>query len=473
METKSVNYQFAHRLLPDYVQEENRLLNRFFMTEELPNAFSIYMNVLYESCCGPEQYKAAKEKNFEESVFEITEEKFSEHISLVIIKMPEPKEWAEPKYLLFAFAIGDELFTYNSLSRVCKSRIRYFVYELGEDKGEEVYYVCEWAKNGNHLNYNYLPEPSLENFVNRVKEILDENLSAGVGVDAAAALFEYGYACFEKKEYEAAIEHFTKLIELGDKENGYFWRGRANLENGNYDAAVKDLKLSLEDNNYFAPAVVEEITKAMELKGEEDAEYYLFRGIAYYDSGNFDDAIKDFTKAIELRGDADDYHWRGCAYEENKNNYDAAIKDFTKAMELRDKENIDDYVWRGNSYFGNRNYDAAIKDFTKAIELKDKENFHNYYCYHYRGEAYLENGNYDAAIQDLTKAIDLGIPEDELYKANFDDYFLRGKAYFGKGNSEAAKRDLYKATEITPEFEETERYKEFKELLSNAVGDKS
>ncbi len=170
----SINYEFVHRLLPDYVQEEDRLLQRFLMTETIPDMFSVYMNILYKSCCSPEEYKAAKEKGWAESVFEITEEIFSEHISLVMVKMPEPKEWAEAKYLLFAFAPDDEY-----------CRIRYFVCELGELEQENkeyeiVYFVCEWSKNRRHSNYGYLKDPSLENFVNRVKRILNKKWSAPI-----------------------------------------------------------------------------------------------------------------------------------------------------------------------------------------------------------------------------------------------------------------------------------------------------
>jgi len=301
-------YQFVHFFLPDCIKEGEYL----FIDSFLKNLFSQYINALLENFCGTEEYEAIKEKNGG-SLFETTEEKFFENafenISLVIVKMPEPKEWAEAKYLLFALTIGE------------KPSIRYFVYELGRGskKGEKVYFVCEWEKNGSHLNYNYLPEPNLEDFVNRVKEILDKDLSAvtGVeytekGVENAGTLFEYGYACYEKEEYEAAIECFTKLIELGDKENGYYWRGKANLA----------------------------------------------------------------------------------------------------------------------------------------------------------------NGNYDAAIQDLTKAIDLGIPGNE-YEANFYDYYLRGKAYYGINDIDAAKKDLDKALEISPSFIEADGVKEFRELVSNAIGGSS
>jgi len=277
---------FAHRLLPSYIEEEeDNLLESFLMSENIaviPNPFSVLMNIMFKSYCSPEEYKAAEEKNWEESVFEMTEEKFSEHISLAMVKMPEPKEWAEAKYLLFAFAVGDEHFAYkNPASLVCESRVRYFLCELGEDGGKTVYFLCEWAKDGSHINYGVLEDTSLESFANRVKKILERKWSwrAGVISDSVAEGFmsaaeavkladdclQRGISHFKNGDYYAAIEDFTKVIELRQAKNAQdrYWRGFSHKMLGNYHAAMRDLNKALKIDPNFdeAKKLMEEITQ--------------------------------------------------------------------------------------------------------------------------------------------------------------------------------------------------------------------
>lgn len=307
METKSASYRFAHRLLPSYIREdEDKLLESFLISENIaiaPNPFSVFMNIMFKSCCSPEEYKAAEEKNWEESVFEMTEEKFSEQVSLAIVKMPEPKEWAEAKYLLFAFAVGDEHSTYrNPMSDVCESRVRYFVFELGEDGGKTVYFVCEWAKDGSHINYGHLDDTSLESFANRVKKVLDKKWSWRAGVVP-----------------DSVVENIRMAAKLA---HDSLQRGISCFENGDYAAAV------------------EALTKAIELRGyimepRRDVNDYCWRGLAYFETGNYAAAVEDFTKAIEQRQEknANDRYWRGFSYKMLGNNH-AAMRDLNKALKI-------------------------------------------------------------------------------------------------------------------------------------------
>jgi tetratricopeptide (TPR) repeat protein len=85
---------------------------------------------------------------------------------------------------------------------------------------------------------------------------------------------------------------------------------------------------------------------------------------------NYIDAIKDFTRAIEMRSEesANDYQWRGRAYYLS-GNCDLAIKDLTKAMEVRGEDHANDYHWRGEAYYTKGDHDAAAKDTEKALQL--------------------------------------------------------------------------------------------------------
>jgi tetratricopeptide (TPR) repeat protein len=130
---------------------------------------------------------------------------------------------------------------------------------------------------------------------------------------------------------------------------------------------------------------------------------YYNRGVAYFDLGQYDVAIMDFTKAMELglRGKGS-YHIRGLAYAK-QGQYDLAIADFNKALELDPK-------------------DAAT--------------------YNNRGIIYLLKGQYKHTIEDLTRAIDLDSKNAAVY------YLHLGFALDRTGDKESARHNFFKAREM-------------------------
>jgi tetratricopeptide (TPR) repeat protein len=141
---------------------------------------------------------------------------------------------------------------------------------------------------------------------------------AGAMDDAKA-----GIEAFKGRDYDKAIQLFTKAIdsgELSQKNLGiaYYNRGFAWLYKADYDKAIADY------------------TKAIELKPEY-AIAYQTRGYAWYKKGDYDKAISDYTKAIEIDPKhAGAYIDRGEVWVD-MGKYDRAIADFTKAIELNPK----------------------------------------------------------------------------------------------------------------------------------------
>jgi len=65
-----------------------------------------------------------------------------------------------------------------------------------------------------------------------------------------------------------------------------------------------------------------------------DADFYLSRGLAYAEKGQYDQAISDFTKALEINpGYAGAYYSRGASYYFKKE-YDKSWDDIKKAQDL-------------------------------------------------------------------------------------------------------------------------------------------
>jgi len=108
---------------------------------------------------------------------------------------------------------------------------------------------------------------------------------------------------------------------------------------------------------------------------EKKADSFLWRGKAYYEKEDYNQALTEFTKAIELRNnDYPYYNWRARTH--NKlGNFKLAIEDFSKLIELTEfekRDNWDKYLERAESYSLNKEYNLAIADYEKAIIILDK-----------------------------------------------------------------------------------------------------
>ncbi|MYB66040.1 tetratricopeptide repeat protein [Candidatus Poribacteria bacterium] len=187
-------------------------------------------------------------------------------------------------------------------------------------------------------------------------------------------------------------------------------------------------------------------TKAIELKPDSVEAYYR-RGIVYVNLKKFDSAIDDFTKMIELDpNDVNIYLWRGWVYK-HKRNFDEAVEDYNRAIQLRPNY-AEAYFDRGNLYQNMCEYDKAIQDFSKAIELNP--GFVGAYLN--RGLVYMENGDYDRGIEDQNRAL-------SLEPDNANVYFNLGMIYDRKDEVYPAIENYTKAIELNPNFSGAYNYR--------------
>jgi tetratricopeptide (TPR) repeat protein len=281
---------------------------------------------------------------------------------------------------------------------------------------------------GTIIRFNAIrpPNTNLSNTgINKNQERAEAQVSPKTDLQKAEAYFNRGNECKEKKDYDCAIDNYTKSIELVPQNSGaYGNRGLIYYTKGNYDQAIEDYN------------------KAIEFYPQEALSYYN-RGLAYGAKRNYDQAIKDLNKAIELNPEyANAYGARG-GFHHNKGNFDQAIKDLNKALELNPRD-ADAYSSRGQTYNSKHNYDQAIGDFDKAILLAPQ----NFSAYINRGIAYYnkgikgDKGGYDQAIKDLNKAIELNPQEGSAY-------WVRAAVYEKLGQTAAAKADLQKSKELS------------------------
>ncbi len=145
--------------------------------------------------------------------------------------------------------------------------------------------------------------------------------------------------------------------------------------------------------------VISEYSKAIEIN-PKDAYAYFKRGLAKYNSKDYQGAIADWTKAIEINPQyADAYSNRGNAKNGLGDNQ-GAIADYSKAIEINPQHD-NAYNNRGGRKAESGDTQGAIADFNKAIEINPQDAV----AYNNRGIVKGRSGDNQGAIADWTKAI--------------------------------------------------------------------
>jgi protein O-mannosyl-transferase len=183
---------------------------------------------------------------------------------------------------------------------------------------------------------------------------------------------------------------------------------------------------------------IADFTRAIALD-QSDSQAYFLRAMAYDKKGDIDKAIADRTKAIALNPSFyEAYIQQSLAYEE-KGQIKMAIENLEKAISLN-SSSIDTQIRLGVLYGRVGVFEKAIIHFNRAVELNPQYHL----SYDDRGYTYFLSGQYDKALADFNKAI-------ELDKDDANVYLNRGNLYLKTGSSELAMSDFQKACDLKNE----------------------
>ncbi|MBW2364221.1 MAG: tetratricopeptide repeat protein [Deltaproteobacteria bacterium] len=108
---------------------------------------------------------------------------------------------------------------------------------------------------------------------------------------------------------------------------------------------------------------------------------YFYRGKRYFNLGDYDRAIRDFTRAIEKEKNyVFAYAERGLAWEK-KGSHEKALADYDKAIEIN-PQYVKAIKYRATTWQAMGEYAKAIDDYNKVIELdpEDSEAFYQIGC---------------------------------------------------------------------------------------------
>lgn len=160
---------------------------------------------------------------------------------------------------------------------------------------------------------------------------------------------EYNACAIEKfqlKDYEGAIEYFTRVIEVSPNDSmAYFDR-----------AMVKEL---LHDYK----GAIDDYTKQISIDSGNVDSYFL-RGILKNITKEYESAIIDFTKTLEIESDNSDAFYERCIAQLELHNLKKALDDCNEAIKLN-ATNAKYYLQKGKIYLLMNQAIDACNEFKK------------------------------------------------------------------------------------------------------------
>ncbi|CAL0311673.1 unnamed protein product [Lupinus luteus] len=252
------------------------------------------------------------------------------------------------------------------------------------------------------------PEPQLEPM-----EIPDEEKEAKEKKAQAQKEKEAGNAAYKKKDFDTAIQHYSKALELDDEDISFLTnRAAVYLEMGKYEECLKDCDKAVERGRELR-SDYKMIARALTRKG--NALVKLAKS-----SKDYDPAIETYQKALTEHRNPDTL--------KKLNEAEKAKKDLEQ-QEYFDPKLADDEREKGNEFFKQQKYPEAIKHYTESLRRNPKEPR----TYSNRAACYTKLGAMPEGLKDAEKCIEL------------DPAFVKG--YTRKGAVQFFMKEYEKALE--------------------------
>src|SRR4030042_2704016 len=166
-----------------------------------------------------------------------------------------------------------------------------------------------------------------------------------------------GKASLNKKDYQTAIEHYTKAIEMSPfVMSHYYDRGIAFYRKGEEKKAIED----------FDKVTILE---------PRSSSAYIYRGLCKLKGGDYQGALNDYKRALEMNSKDPSIHnnlaWLyATAKDEKFQDKLKALEHAAKAAELSNEKNAEILDTLARVYFINGKINEAIETAKKAMKLE-------------------------------------------------------------------------------------------------------
>ena len=278
--------------------------------------------------------------------------------------------------------------------------------------------------------------------------------------DPSATVYNIiGALYFEKGDMEEAIKYFKKALEM----ERTYEPARKNLYNIYLNKGKELIDMKMQD------AAVTILLDSIELFPDKP-DLYNTLGTAYSTSGQFEEAIRQYSKALQInpafisakKNMASCYNNQGVKYVE-AGQWEKAIGAYTNAMRLMPemeeaRKNLSAAYWNRAVELSKEGKNAeAIKAYQEfLVREPDSRDVHNNL-----GAIYFRMGDHEAAVAEFEKALKLGSADKNQGESEDNVRLLtenlviahqkRGLAFFEKKSYFRAEQAFKKGLELAPD----------------------
>ena len=253
-----------------------------------------------------------------------------------------------------------------------------------------------------------------------------------------------GIELFEARNYKEARQYFTQIVkEKPDYIKGYYYLGRTNLKNGNFESAAKNFKTCIE-------------------KSSNTPEYHSWLGVTYLamvDDASIFSKMSIGTKAMESLEQSialEPNHVHGLI---NLGKFYLGAPSFAggsvdKATKIANKlltiNELEGRILLLHVYLSNKQVNKAELEFSylslKLEKSPEHATFYNTYGYYL-----LNKKEYDKAITQFERQVHL-IPD------SVNAFDSLGDGYYAAQRFNKAKKAYQAALKLDPDFSHSEKY---------------
>ena len=290
-------------------------------------------------------------------------------------------------------------------------------------------------------------------------------LSAIHDARAFATAQEQGEFYLKQNDFDTALAHFNRMIELDANEpDGFYYRGYLNMT-----------RLCDEGRNDLLENAIDDLARSIELGDEDEfamlADAHFSLGKLYYYQDDMDSSIAQFSEAIRVYLVRHPDVQKKLELEKVEGASNSNTPDAQSSVEktTKDKESSEEdkpifsmaLLWRSRAYAARNMIQKSLDDLRMAITFEETRPE----AFAYLSRIHLIRNNLDKSLRALNNEIEIYNSRDPQNSRLGSAYMQRGHVQLLRQDYELAIADYKKALARHPDFGEARKYIDLAEWL--------